>query len=137
VGSFLLPLLFFTFCSIFPRKLFRSRWALVAALAPGVLLLPYPIVGFAYLIFVTPLGNISVGGDWLPRIGASLIFAYLGAGLLALILNYRRLDDANQKRRIRVLVTGSLVGYTVLLPYAVAGAMRTSAQNSVGRVLYS
>lgn len=137
VSFFMLPLLFFTFCSIFPRKLFRSRWALVAALAPGLLLFPYPIVGFAYITFVNPAGNISLGADWTPRIGAGLILAYLGAGLLALILNYRRLDDANQKRRIRVLVAGSLVGYIVLIPYAVANAMRTSAQSGIGRVLFS
>jgi len=138
VSFFMLPLLFFTFCSVFPRKLFRSRWALVAALAPGLVLFPVPIVGFAYFALVNPVGDIGfLGNDWLPRIGASLIFAYLGAGLLALILNYRRLEDANQKRRIRVLVAGSLVGYFALVPYAVAGAMRASAQSGLGRVLYS
>jgi eukaryotic-like serine/threonine-protein kinase len=137
VGIFLLPLLFFTFCSIFPRRLFRSRWALVAALAPGLLLFPYPILGFAYLTFVNPLAKFRGSGDWLPRVGASLIFAYLGAGMLALVLNYRRLEDVNQKRRVRVLVAGSLVGYIVLAPYAVAGAMRISAQSGLGRILYS
>ncbi len=138
VGFFMLPLLFFSFCAIFPRKLFRSRWIWVAALAPGFLLFPYPILGFAYFTFVNPQANPgSLGGDWLPRIGASMIFAYLGAGLLALILNYRRLDDVNEKRRIRVLVAGSLVGYLALVPLVVLSAMRTSAQSGVGRILYS
>ncbi len=137
VGDFMLPLLFFSFCSIFPRRLFRSRWALVAAMAPGLLLFPYPILGFVYLTFVNPQGQIAFGGDWLPRLGGSLIFAYMGAGVLALVLNYRRLEDANQKRRIRVLVAGSLLGYTVLIPYAIAGALRISAQSGLGRVLYS
>ncbi len=138
VGFFMLPLLFFSFCSIFPRKLFRSRWVWVAALAPGLLLFPQVIGGFFYFSFSNPLGDpSSLVGDWAPRIGASIIFAYLGAGLLALVLNYRRLDDANQKRRIRVLVAGSLVGYIVLVPYAVANAMRTSAQSGIGRLLFS
>ena len=61
----------------------------------------------------------------------------MGAGLVALILNYRRLDDVNQKRRIRVLVAGTLVGYLVLVPYEVVNAMRVSAHSSVGRVLFS
>ncbi len=145
VGFFMLPLLFFSFCSIFPRKLFRSRWPLVTALAPGVFLFPQVIFAFAYFTFVNPqaesyplrLAFPRFASDWWPRIGASIIFAYLGAGLLALILNYRWLDDVNQKRRIRVLVAGSLVGYLVQVPYAVTNALRTSAQSGIGRVLYS
>ena len=56
---------------------------------------------------------------------------------MALILNYRRLDDVNQRRRIRVLVAGTLVGYLVLVPYVVMNAMRAPAHSTVGRVLFS
>ena len=89
----MLPLLFFSFCSIFLRKLFRSLWVWVATLAPSLLLFPQVIRVFFYFSFVNPLGDTSsLVGDWGPRIGASIILAYLGAGLLALVLNYRRLD---------------------------------------------
>ena len=134
VGFFIFPTLFFAFCSNFPRKLFRSRWIWLANVPALFFLLP--IAGFTYFTFVNPSGEFA-GSDWLPRIGGSLLFAYMGAGLVALILNYRRLDDVNQKRRIRVLVTGTLVGYLVLVPYAVMEAMRASAQTGVGRVLFS
>lgn len=134
MGFFIFPALFFAFCSIFPRRLFRSRWIWVAN-TPSLFFL-WPIAGFTYFTFVNPLGEIP-GSDWVPRVGASLLFAYVGAGLVALILNYRRLDEVNQKRRIRVLVAGSLVGYLVLIPYAVMNAMRASAQSGVGRVLSS
>ncbi len=134
VGDFLFPGLFFAFCSIFPRKLFRSRWIWVAVV-PALFFL-WPIAGFAYFTFVNPLGEATTP-DWGPRLGGSLLFAYMGAGLVALIMNYRRLDDVNQKRRIRVLVSGTLVGYLVIAPYAVMSAMRASAQSSIGRVLFS
>src|SRR5713101_898013 len=142
LGFFIFPALFFAFCSIFPRKLFRSRWPLVAALTPAVVLFPQVILAFAYFTFVNPEAESyplrpQFTSDWWPRIGGSLLFAYVGAGLVALILNYRRLDDVNQKRRIRVLVAGSLVGYLVLVPYAVISAMKASAQSGVGRVLAS
>ena len=144
IGSFLFPALFFTFCSLFPRQLFRSRWIWLANV-PSLLFL-WPISAFAYFTFVKPLGESigllgplgkSVGSDWGPRVGASLLFAYVGAGLAALTLNYRRLDDLNQKRRIRVLVTGSLVGYLVMVPYVVFETLRMPAQSGAGRVLLS
>jgi len=135
VGFFIFPGLFFAFCSIFPRPLLRSGW-IWAATVPFFTLFLYPIVGFAYATFVNPLVEIAVP-DWIPRLGGSLLFAYVGAGLLALIVNYRQLDDVNQKRRIRVLVAGTVVGYVVLIPYAVMSAMRASAQSEIGRVLFS
>jgi tRNA A-37 threonylcarbamoyl transferase component Bud32 len=133
-GFFIFPALFFAFCSMFPRQLFRTRWTWLANV-PALFFL-WPIAGFYYFTFVNPAGEITAS-DWVPRIGGSLLFAYIGAGLVALILNYRRLDDVNQKRRIRVLVAGTLVGYLALAPYVVMGVMRASAQTGVGRVLIS
>ncbi len=133
-GFFMFPALFFGFCSMFPRQLFRTRWLWLANV-PALFFL-WPIAGFYYFTFVNPAREIAAS-DWAPRIGASLLFAYVGAGLVALILNYRRLDDVNQKRRIRVLVVGTLVGYLVLVPYVVMNAMRMSAHSSVGSVLFS
>jgi len=142
MGFFIFPALFFAFCTIFPRKLFRSRWPLAGALAPAVVLFPQVILAFAYFTFVNPEAKTYAlrplfTSDWWPRIGASLLFTYIGAGLVALILNYRRLDDVNQKRRIRVLVAGSLVGYLPIVPYAVMGALRASSQSDLGRALFS
>jgi tRNA A-37 threonylcarbamoyl transferase component Bud32 len=134
VAFFIFPTLFFVFCSLFPRQLFHPRWIWLA-IVPNLFLL-WPMVGFAYFTFVNPRVEVTTP-DWGPRIGASLLFTYVGAGLVALILNYRRLDDLNQKRRIRVLVAGTLLGYVVLIPYEVMNAMRVSAHSSVGRVLFS
>jgi len=134
MGEFLFPALFFTFCSIFPRQLFRSRWIWLANV-PALYFL-WPVLGFAYITFVKPWVEFT-GSDRGPRLGASLLLTYVGAGMVALILNYRRLDDLNQKRRIRVLVTGSLIGYLVLVPQVVFYTMRMPAQSAAGRVLLS
>lgn len=133
-SGFIFPALFFGFCSIFPRKLFHSRWIWVA-LAPSTFFL-IPIAGFTYSTFVNPRVEMTFS-DWYPRFGVALIFAYVGAGLAALTLNYRRLDDVNQRRRIRVLVAGSLVGNLAIAPYVVMSVMRASAQSGIGRVLVS
>ncbi len=135
VGTFIFPALFFAFCSIFPRQLFPSRWIWVANI-PSLFFL-WPIAGFMYFTFINPLREPPNMSDWGPRIGGSLLFAYIGAGVVALVLNYRRVEDINQKRRIRVLVTGSLAAYIVLIPYAVMNFLRVSAQSSVGRILFS
>ncbi|HEY6330584.1 MAG TPA: hypothetical protein VI756_14700, partial [Blastocatellia bacterium] len=46
----------------------------------------------------------------LGRIGAPLLVVYLAGGLLSLLLNYRQ-AGAYSKRRMRILVAGSLVGF--------------------------
>ena len=134
-SGFIFPFLFFVFCSIFPRKLFPSRWIWVA-LVPALFFL-LPIAGFTYFTFVNPSAEIPSFSDWGPRLGGGLLFAYVGAGLVALILNYRKLEDVNQKRRIRVLVTGTLVGYMAIAPYGVMFALRVPTHSGLGRVLFS
>jgi tRNA A-37 threonylcarbamoyl transferase component Bud32 len=116
MGAFFSPPLFFSFCAIFPRKLFRARWIWVVALAPSLLFVSVG-VSFFYFTFFNPR---DAGGrpDLLPRIGGSLLLAYILAGLLALLLNYRRLD-ANEKRRVRVLVGGTLISFVGLVPPAI------------------
>src|SRR5262249_21382804 len=39
---------------------------------------------------------------------------YLVAGVVALVVNYRRLTDINERRRIRILVFGSIAGLLAL-----------------------
>jgi len=133
-GTFLFPALFFAFCCIFPRKLFRTRWIWVG-LAPSILFF-LPIAFFTYVTFVNPRLEATVP-DWVTRLGEGLLVTYVAAGLVALILNYHRLDDVNEKRRIRLLVAGSLIGFVAVVPYAVIGVTRASAQSGIGRILVS
>ena len=58
VGFFIFPALFFAFCSMFPRQLFRSRWIWLANVPALFFLLP--IAGFAYFTFVNPSGELPL-----------------------------------------------------------------------------
>ena len=119
MGGFFSPPLFFSFCAIFPRKLFRARWIWVVTLAPSLLFV-FVSVSFFYMTFFNAH---HAGGspDLVPRIGGSLLLAYILAGLFALVLNYRRLD-ANEKRRVRVLVGGTLISFVGLVPPSILWA---------------
>ncbi len=136
-GFFLLPPLFFSFCATFPRKLFRAWWAWVLALAPSVVLLS-GFASFLGLLLFNPQQSAVIVGDstLVPRIGGSLILSYFVAGLLALVLNYRRLD-VNEKRRVRVLVGGTLISLVGQLPVRALGVMRVPASFGPAHFFYS
>jgi tRNA A-37 threonylcarbamoyl transferase component Bud32 len=111
-SSLAAPLLF-TFSAVFPRPLFRARWAWLVALAPGVLIVPgvaYYLVRIVYLPERAP----SISESFLLML--VVIPLYVVAGMIALVLNYRRLSDVNERRRVRVLVIGSVVGWLGVLP---------------------
>ena len=64
--------------------------------------------------------------DLVPQIGGSILLLYMVGGLGALVLNYRR-SDVNQRRRIRVLVAGTLVAYVGVVPVAGFSLLRSSS----------
>jgi tRNA A-37 threonylcarbamoyl transferase component Bud32 len=69
-------------------------------------------------------------------VGGSLLFAYIIAGLVCLVLNYRRLE-ANDRRRIRVLVGGTVLSFAGWIPTGVLfGAFRASPTGAA-RFFYS
>jgi hypothetical protein len=106
--------LFFTFWAIFPRKLFRSRWAWVLVWAPVALYLPL-FANFTYRMVYQP--ERSTGQPlWFF---ASTFFTglpYMVGALVALVVNYRRLKDLDERRRVRLLVAGWGVGVLARLP---------------------
>lgn len=110
------PLLF-TFFSIFPRTLFRARWAWVLIWTPALLFLP-PFISIFYFLVYRP-ENLPDVPDWLLSAYMPPLIVWTLGGLLALIVNYRRLEDVNERRRVRVLVVGSVVGWLSVLPVTV------------------
>ena len=53
---------------------------------------------------------------WVIRMQFPLLAAYCAAALAILTLSYRRLEDLNEKRRLRVLLVGSVVSVLPALP---------------------
>lgn len=128
-GSFLLiaptlatlgPSIIITFMGVFPRTTISRRWLQIlwAVMPLGIPVLVYGVWAPVYapdLAINEPV--------WLPAacMIAAMIFCFAGACLLA--GNYLTLKDPNERRRIRVVVTGffiTTVGVALQLATAVA-----------------
>jgi sigma-B regulation protein RsbU (phosphoserine phosphatase) len=137
VGAFLwIPLfsttvfapLLFTFFSIFPRRLFRARWIWLLVWLPVLFSLPSR-AHYYYTMIYRP-DRVPTEPDWILTATNFIAPLYVFAGLMALIVNYRRLREANEKRRVRVLVAGSIVGWLgalILMSYYWGPASRLVA----------
>jgi tRNA A-37 threonylcarbamoyl transferase component Bud32 len=105
----------FTFCGMFPRRLFRSTWPYVAVWALPLVMF---LVSFPdwYRIAYQPQALRDGIPIWsIPTtIPSFLVFA--AAGVVVLGVNYRRLEDINERRRVRVVVAGLGVSWMVAIP---------------------
>lgn len=131
-SGFLFPPVFFCFCAMFPRTLFRARWVWSFLLLPGVFLVGF-IVTVSGSVFLNAAPLSSPGAlitdhtpDWVPQMGASILLLYMVGGLGALVLNDRR-SDVNQRRRIRVLVAGTLLAFVGEVPPSAFSVLRSSS----------
>jgi hypothetical protein len=118
---------------MFPRTLFRARWVWTILLLPGFFLVGYilTLLGSVFLnasLLSSPGPSLAADHwpDLVPQIGASTLLLYTVGGLGALVVNYRR-SDVNQKRRIRVLVAGTLVGFVGAVPPLLFSLLRSSS----------
>lgn len=115
ISSSFLPAILFTFFATFPRKLFRAPWAWVLVWTP-LLFLFSCAVAYLYRMVYRPDQVTGVAPHWLLPAYVVVVPAYVLAGLAALVMNYRRLEDLNERRRMRVLVVGTVVGWLAPLP---------------------
>lgn len=125
------PLLF-TFCSLFPRKFFQARWpwllvwSLVVPAAPS----------FAFFLYVVyrPERAADLLPEWYFAKLLILAAVYTFAALAVLVLNYRRLEDINERRRVRVLVAGTVASFPlaslVVLADVVGGPIGAALSSS-------
>ncbi len=128
-GSFLLiaptlasltPAILVTFMGVFPRSAISRRWHLLLWLLTltGI---PVPIYGVWARVYAPEL---AINTSWsLHSIYVIFAMIFLFAGALLLARNYFTLKDLNERRRIRVVVTGfliSIAGYVVQFAIAVA-----------------
>ncbi len=98
-----------TFFVLFPRPLLKARWPWALIWLPP---LPFALADL-YLHFCVvyyPERAFGILPDW---VGSGLLFLFPLYGLAAfaaLVANYFRLTDANEKRRLRLLCVGGGVG---------------------------
>lgn len=114
VSSLAVGAILFTFFLRFPRPLVGQRWILAAAWAPIVAVLAWFVPGYVSVVYQPQLASGAPG--MLPILVATV--AYSAAGLTVLLLNYRRLDDVADRRRLHVIVPGLVVavsGFALLV----------------------
>jgi tRNA A-37 threonylcarbamoyl transferase component Bud32 len=100
---------FLTFVAVFPRRLFRSRWLWAFTWAPIVVITIFQAAVYSQLVYRPPRPITSLG---VYRDSVSLdlmIIGYLIADVVALLMSYHRLQDVNERRRLRILVFGAIV----------------------------
>jgi len=118
VGQLLGGPAFFTFCATFPRKLFRARWAWLLAWVPWAALCL--LVSFVlYRVVYHPediSGLAGLASDRGFGVAVLVALAYAVGGVAALVVNYRRTSDANERRRVRVMVMGFAAGWLPGVP---------------------
>jgi eukaryotic-like serine/threonine-protein kinase len=108
------PLLF-TFFALFPRKLIKKIWI-------WVLLLACPVAATAYSLYLLartvydPAQVTSLVRPWVLVSFGAQSTVYLIAGIAVLLVNYWRLDNVTERRKLRVLMVGSVVGLASYLP---------------------
>ncbi|MGH9579586.1 MAG: PDZ domain-containing protein, partial [Terriglobales bacterium] len=103
------PAIFVTFFGIFPRPLVRRRWVWGLVWAPVLLAtaweFPFDYALISHKQWTPPYSELISAGLF------ALVPCYLLGGLILMVVNYRRLKDVNERRRMRVLVAGTLVGW--------------------------
>src|SRR5712664_4369741 len=109
VSGNVFPGIFFTFFATFPRPLFHRRWIWWLVWVPSLLVTASFLPVQHALVYQQP----STAPE--PIISVPISYAVLCLKkknrLLVLVMNYRRLKDINERRRVRVLVVGSVVGW--------------------------
>ena len=108
------------FCAIFPKPLFRARWAWALYLAPIIALAPLELLHIWRSVYLPdqPTGAPA----WMIPVIRICWLTYVPAGFITLLLNYRRLSEATERRRVRVLVLGIAIIVFVTVPLMLAVA---------------
>jgi serine/threonine-protein kinase len=115
LSSILLGPIALALFSIFPRRAFRAPWILPLALLPGTAIAAWTGL-YLFLMVYNPdraLGYYAPA--WLTTSGVLSFPLYVFAGMIVLVWRYRRLEDVNERRRVRVLIVGAAAGAIGLL----------------------
>jgi len=133
VGA-LTALFLFLFCIIFPRPLIQSRWILTLLCIPP-LAWAIPSIIFGHRLVHDPDRAFGIFSEYFYVAVNVSAAAYFFAAPFALALNYRRLTDVNERRRVRVLVFGVAVGLFALVSVILAIVVPQLRDGVLGRLV--
>jgi hypothetical protein len=115
------PLLF-TFFALFPQKLLRSAWIWTLVLAEPAIISLYALYLLARTVY-DPGHVTGLVRPWVILGFGLQSVVYLLAGMVVLVVNYWRLESVTERRRLRVLAVGSLIGLASYLPRVLATSL--------------
>jgi serine/threonine-protein kinase len=103
----------FSFFAVFPRLRIRTRLAWCAVwipIVPG--LVGQAVFGYYAVVLGRPAPTRLPWAQSLLAVGVAYVIAALGV----LVLTYRRLTEVNERRRVRVVMIGLLIGAIAGMP---------------------
>ncbi len=103
---FVLDGIYLTFFLYFPRRIAVRRWVWFAVWLPVFATLPWRIIAFYEVIHP---GRFNPVPSWILQAGYSRSIIYLILGIIILTFSYGRLLDVNEKRRVRVVMFGTIL----------------------------
>jgi serine/threonine-protein kinase len=104
LSRFVLEGIFVSFFLLFPRRLVNRPWVWAVIWTPVLATLPWRVAAFDAVVHP---GRAVPG--WILQVGFARTIVYLLAGIVILLLSYRRLLDPNERRRARVVMLGTAV----------------------------
>jgi eukaryotic-like serine/threonine-protein kinase len=118
------PMLLLQFFAEFPRPAFRTAraWLIWAFLWSPVLVVGVPLVLLYGYREVYDPGRPGAGMPaWSALFTGIAVMALVSTSMALLVRSFRRLADPNERRRLRVLVAGEVIGLAAITPIAMAG----------------
>jgi serine/threonine-protein kinase len=116
VSAITIGAVLFTFFASFPRPLIPMRW-IAAAWVPMTVVTGWFLSSFALVVYAPD----RIGPAPQTRVLMVTGATYAAAGFVALFLNYVRLQDVNERRRVRWILPGSaaalLSGIGIVINY--------------------
>jgi tRNA A-37 threonylcarbamoyl transferase component Bud32 len=115
-ASFIGPFSLMLFFGLFPRPVFRHRWHLLLYVLPGMTAWLIQSVPELH-VFFTPEHVTGVLPHWLLAICRAIVLAYIASGFILLGISYRRLEDANERRRVRLILFAAVVSFSAIVAF--------------------
>jgi tRNA A-37 threonylcarbamoyl transferase component Bud32 len=99
--------MFFTFFASFPRRIIRSFGVWVLLWLPMAIALVKPL---QYALDMVYAPERATGGPYQGQMLTAVTAFYIAAAIAALTINYAKLTDVNERRRVKILVIGAVGG---------------------------
>jgi tRNA A-37 threonylcarbamoyl transferase component Bud32/uncharacterized membrane protein len=122
ISRFVSDAILLTFFTVFPRRIFSARWPWLLIWTPALAFLPWRVLGM-YRVIYQP-GHATDVPAWVFSAISLRSALYVMGSLVVLILSYRRLEDVNQRRRVRVVLAGVLASTLAVVGWVAIGAGR-------------